>query len=62
MRRRMRKPSGLKLRRYVARLIDLNEYLALFPGDALSEKIGVTELNIIMMKGMPNIWSKQVDV
>ena len=32
MRRGMMKPCGLKVRRYVDRFIDLNEYLDLFPG------------------------------
>ena len=45
MRRRMKKPYGLKVGRYAAHLIDLKEYLALFPGAALSGKIGITELN-----------------
>ena len=39
MRRVMRKPRDLKVRPDTARLIDLNEYLALFPGATLSEKL-----------------------
>ena len=35
---RMRKPSGLKVRLYASRLIALNNYLDLFPGETLSEK------------------------
>ena len=57
MRCGMRKPSGLKVRRYVACLIDLNEYLASFPGATFSDKIGVTELNEILLNSMPNSWS-----
>ena len=56
----MRKPGGLKVRRYAAHLIDLNKYLALLPGPTLFEKIGVTELNGILLNIMPNSWSKQV--
>ena len=47
MRRGMEKPRYLKVRRYAAQLIDLNEYLDLFPGDKLSEKIGVNDFIII---------------
>ena len=42
MHRGMRKPRRLKVRRYVGFLVDLNEYLALFRGEKLTEKIGVT--------------------
>ena len=42
--------------------IDLNEYLASFPGTALTDKISVTELNEIRLNSMPNIWSKQAYV
>ena len=40
----MRKPCGLKVRCYANRLIDLNEYWALFPGAELADKIVMTEL------------------
>ena len=62
MRRGTRKPCCLKLRRYVARLIDLNKYFYLLPGHALSEKFGVTKLYIIWLSRMPNSWSKTVYV
>ena len=45
MRRVMSNPSGLKVRLYADRLIDINEYLIFFPGAILSEKNGVNELN-----------------
>ena len=45
MRRGMKKTRTLPVRRYAARLIDLNEYLDSFPGTTLNYKIGVTELN-----------------
>ena len=38
MRRRTRKPRGLKVRLYAARLININDYLDSFPGATLSEK------------------------
>ena len=40
----MRKPHKLKLRRYAARLIDLNEYFSAFHGAKASEKNDETEL------------------
>ena len=59
MRRGMRKPHGLKVRRYAASLIDLSEYLASLPGATLSDKFSVTELNKFLLNSTPNIWSKQ---
>ena len=43
-------------------MIDLNEYLASFPGANLSDKINVTEFNGILLKIMTNSWSKQAYV
>ena len=62
MRRRMRKPHELKLRRYSDCLIDLNNYFDVFHGSKLSEKIGMTELNEILLNSMTNSWSKQAYV
>ena len=62
MRRGMRKPRRLEMRCYVAHLIGLNEYFALFPGVKSTDKIGVTEQNEILLNSMPNICSKQVYV
>ena len=59
MRRRMRNPCGLKVKRYTDDLIDLNEYLDLLPGEIMSSKIEVIELNDILINGMRNIWIKQ---
>ena len=53
------KPCSLTVRRYVERLIYLNEYLASFPGATVTDKIGVTKLNEILLNSIPNIWSKQ---
>ena len=47
------------MRLYAANLIDLNEYLASFPGDTTADNIGVTEQNEIIFNSMPNSWSKQ---
>ena len=46
----------------MARFIDLNEYLASFPGAPLSNKIGVTELDEIILNSVPNSWYKQAYV
>ena len=59
MRRCMKKPRGLKVMRYYALLIDLNEYLASFPRATMADKIVVTELNENLLNNIPNIWSKQ---
>ena len=40
-------------------MIDLNEYLAAFPGPMTSDKIGETEFNKILLNGMSNGRSKQ---
>ena len=62
MRHGVGKPRGLKLSCYTARLIDHNKYLALFPGTNLTDKIGVTELDEILLNSMPNSWLNQVYV
>ena len=62
MRRCMKTLCILKVRRYAAHLIDLDEYLASFPGATMAYKIGVTELNTILLKSMPNIWYNQACV
>ena len=59
MRRCTKNPCSLKLRGYAARLIDLNQYLASFPGATMADKMGVTELNKILLNSMSDRWSKQ---
>ena len=49
----MKNPRSLKVRRYDARFIDLNEYLASFPGATMAEKMGVTELNENILNSIP---------
>ena len=58
----MKKMHSLKVMRYAARLIDLNEYSDSFPQATIADKIGVTELNEIIWNSMPNSWSKQAYV
>ena len=45
-----------------ARLVDLTEYLYLFPGAKLTDKIGMMEINEVLLNIMPNSWSKQAYV
>ena len=62
MHRGMSKLHDLKVRRHTARFIDLNQYLALLPGSTFTDKIGVTELNEILLNSMPNRWIRQAYV
>ena len=62
MRRGMKKPRALTVRRYAACLIDLNEYLAPFTGETLTDKISVTKSNETLLNSMLNSWSKQAYV
>ena len=62
MRRGMRKPCKLKVRRYAAHMIKINEYLDVFLGAKASEKVGDTELNEILLNIIPNFWISQAYV
>ena len=57
MRRGIKKMRSLRVRCYAEHLIYLNEYFNLLPGETLADKIGVTELNEILLNSMPNSWS-----
>ena len=52
------KKKRAKGRCYAARLIDLNEYFASFTGVTIYDKIGIHEINEILLNSMPNIWYK----
>ena len=54
MRLVMRKLLVLEVRRYAGHLIDLANYSAYVPGDTLSDKIGLIELNKNLLNIMPN--------
>ena len=56
--RGMRNPRRSKVRRYASLLIDINDNLSVAPGTTLSGKIGVTEINEILLNSMPNSWIK----
>ena len=58
MRRGIGDPRCLKVIRYTACLIDMNDYLAMLPEAKEGDKICEMELNVIMLKSMPNIWIK----
>ena len=62
MRHGMRNPHGLKVRLYVHSLIDLSNYLPSFPGSTPTHKIGMIELNEILLNSKTNSWSKQAYV
>ena len=62
MRRCIKKPRSLKVKFYVAHLLDLNEYLASFPEANMTDKFGVIELNDILLNRIPNSWYKQAYV
>ena len=57
-----RKPRGFKIRRYAACLVDLNEYLAVFPGVTITENVCVTELDKNLLTSIPNSCSNQAYV
>ena len=59
---RTRKPRRLKVRHYAVSLIDFNKYLDSLPGEMLSEKIFITELNEITLNSMTISWSNQAYV
>ena len=58
----IRNPRGLKLIRYAACLVDLNEYLAVFPGVTITEIFCVTELDKNLLTSIPNSCSNQAYV
>ena len=62
MRRCMIKTLSLNVRRYAARLIDLNEYLESFPEVTINDKIGITEINKKLLNSIPNSWYKKSHV
>ena len=62
MRRGMMNPCGLKVRSCASCMVDINKYLAVFPGEKWSENICEMELNEIMLNKMPNRWRSQACV
>ena len=62
MRHGMKNLRILKVIHYAARLIDINEYLVDFPGENVSDDIGETDPNEILLNSMKKVWSKKAYV
>lgn len=63
MRRFLRKPMTMKTREYVARIIELNNYVPLFPpvtGNEAPEKLPDDELTDLLEFGVPNSWQRNM--
>ena len=59
MRRAMRKPWDISLKRFTTRLTELKNYLLLFPGSSADKKMPPEELNKILLHAVPNGWENQ---
>lgn len=57
MRRKLRKPAGTGIRDFVARLVEMNNWLPKFPGADI-EKLPDDELAELLEFGVPNSWQK----
>lgn len=63
MRRFMRKPKDMKIRDYVDRLLEINNYLEHFPvkeGEAAATSLPNEEMMDILLFGIPNSWQKKI--
>ena len=63
MRRYMRKPQGMKIRDYVDRLLEINNYLKYFPtktGENPATVLPEDEIMDILTYGIPNTWQKKI--
>jgi hypothetical protein len=58
MRRFLRKPRDMKTRIFMGRLIELNDYLELFPDFQDNQKLAQDEIMDIAEYGVPNTWQK----
>jgi hypothetical protein len=59
MRRYMRKPQTLKMKEYMARIEELNNYLKMFPGYHDGMELQDDELLDLYEFGVPTSWQKQ---
>ena len=57
-----RETQILRVRCYAAHLVDVNKYLAVFPGANISDKFYTMELNENLLKSIANRWIKQAYV
>ena len=62
MRRFMRKPSNMKIREFVARVNELNDYLKQFPPKSENQELQPDELKDIFEFAIPNKWHNQAIV
>jgi hypothetical protein len=58
MRRFMRKPRGMKIRDYVARVVEINHYLNEFPPFGETHKLAADEVLDLLEYGVPTPWQK----
>ena len=56
MRRAMHKPWYLPFKRFSARLMELNNYLPIFPGSSDIKKMSPEQINEILLHYVPNGW------
>ena len=54
MRREMRTPQSMTFKHFAARLMEMNNFLPLFPGLDASEKMEMEELNKILLHAVPD--------
>ena len=54
MRRAMRTPQSMTFKHFAARLMEMNNFLPLFPGSDASEKMEMEELNKILLHAVPD--------
>ena len=59
MRRATRKHQSMTLKRFGARLTEINNFLPIFPGSDASNKMEAGELNNIILHKVPNVWTKK---
>ena len=57
--RGIRNPHELEVRSYLAHMLQLDDYLAIFPGSQENEKLRETELNGIILHTIPNGCNRQ---
>ena len=54
----MRKPRRISFKHFSTRLMEMNNFLPLFPGLEASKKMSSKELNKILLHAIPNSWVK----
>ena len=59
MRRKMRKPRDMSFKRSAERLMEIDNFLPLFPGSDPTKKTPPEELNDKFLHAAPNGWERQ---